>query len=109
MALAQQGRIKHAIKRVKFEDIKFGQTNVWKNRKNYSGEELMDLVCDVFPGSWLPYGSEGMIEPAKEHFKLVHIDSGRLDYIETIHRIHDGEIGNVLAAHVYGNQGGLWN
>ena len=46
----------------------------------------MDLVCDVFPGSWLPYGSEGMIEPAKEHFKLVHIDSGRLDYIETIHR-----------------------
>ncbi len=71
---------------VKFEDIKFGQTNVWKNRKDYSGEELMDLVCDVFPGSWLPYGKEGMIEPAKEHFKLVHEDSGRLDYIETIHR-----------------------
>lgn len=71
---------------VKFEDIKFGQTNVWKNRKSYSGEELMDLVCDVFPGSWLPYGKEGMIEPAKGHFKLVHEDSGRLDYIETIAR-----------------------
>ena len=49
-------------------------------------QELMDLVCDVFPGSWLPYGKEGMIEPAKEHFKLVHVDSGRLDYIETIDR-----------------------
>ncbi len=71
---------------VKFEDIKFGQTNVYKKKHDYSNEELMDLVCDVFPGSWLPYGSEGMIEPAKEHFKLVSIDSGRLDYIETIDR-----------------------
>ncbi len=71
---------------VKFEDIKFGQTNVWKNRKDYSGEELMDLVCDVFPGSWLPYGQEGMEEPAKAHFKLISSDSGRLDYIETIAR-----------------------
>ncbi|HQV51639.1 MAG: class I SAM-dependent methyltransferase [Flavobacteriales bacterium] len=72
---------------VKFEDIKFGETNVYKNRTDYSGEELMDLVCDVFPGSWLPYGQEGMERPAKkEHFKLIHSDSGRLDYIETIHR-----------------------
>jgi cyclopropane fatty-acyl-phospholipid synthase-like methyltransferase len=31
---------------VKFEDIKFGKTNVWKPRKSYTGEELMDLVCD---------------------------------------------------------------
>ena len=58
---------------VKFEDIKFGQTNVWKNRKSYSGEELMDLVCDVFPGSWLPYGQGGHgSSPRKEHFKLIH-------------------------------------
>lgn len=71
---------------VKFEDIQFGKTNVWKNRKDYSGEELMDLVCDVFPGSWLPYGQEGMVRPAKDIFNLVHADSGRLDYIETIHR-----------------------
>ena len=27
-----------------------------------------------------------MTEPAKEHFKLISIDSGRLDYIETIDR-----------------------
>ena len=71
---------------VKFEDIPFGKTDVWKKKHEFTNEELMDLVCDVFPGSWLPYGKEGMIEPAKEHFKLIHVDSGRLDYIETIHR-----------------------
>lgn len=27
-----------------------------------------------------------MTEPAKQRFKLIHIDSGRKDYIETIHR-----------------------
>lgn len=30
-------------------------------------------------------------------------------YVETIRRIHDGAIGDVLAAQVYWNQGGLWN
>ena len=69
---------------VRFEDIPFGRTNVWKRK--HSNEELIDMVCDVFPGSWLPYGKEGMIDPAQEHFKVISIDSGRLDYIETINR-----------------------
>lgn len=30
-------------------------------------------------------------------------------YVETIKRIHDGAIGEVLNAHVYWNQGGLWS
>ncbi|HRP06955.1 MAG TPA: Gfo/Idh/MocA family oxidoreductase [Gemmatimonadales bacterium] len=30
-------------------------------------------------------------------------------YIETIRRIHDGSIGDVLAGQVYWNQGGLWS
>jgi predicted dehydrogenase len=30
-------------------------------------------------------------------------------YVEAIKRIHDGAIGEVLAAQVYWNQGGLWN
>jgi predicted dehydrogenase len=30
-------------------------------------------------------------------------------YIETMRRIHDGAIGEVLSAQVYWNQGGLWN
>jgi cyclopropane-fatty-acyl-phospholipid synthase len=69
---------------VKFEDIPFGKTNIWK--KNFTNEELMDVICDVFPGSWLPYGKEGLIEPASKYFKVISIDSGRLDYMETIER-----------------------
>ena len=49
----------------------------------------MDIICRVFPCSWLPYGKEDLLEPAKENFKLISIDSGRLDYIETIHRLTD--------------------
>lgn len=69
---------------VKFEDIPFGKTNLWK--KEFTNEELMDIICEVFPGSWLPYGKEGLIDPASKYFKVISIDSGRLDYIETIHR-----------------------
>jgi cyclopropane-fatty-acyl-phospholipid synthase len=69
---------------VKFEDIKFGKTDLWK--KDFSNEELMDIICEVFPGSWLPYGKEGLIDPASKYFKVISVDSGRLDYIETIHR-----------------------
>lgn len=69
---------------VKFEDIKFGQTDLWK--KDFTNEELMDIICEVFPGSWLPYGKEGLINPASKYFKVISVDSGRLDYIETIHR-----------------------
>ncbi len=70
---------------VDFKDIKFNQTDL--NKDEFTNEEYMDIICQVFPGSWLPYGKEGLINPAtKEHFKLISIESGRLDYIETIHR-----------------------
>jgi len=69
---------------VKFEDIKFGKTDLLK--KEFTNEELMDIICEVFPGSWLPYGKEGLIDPAMKYFKVISVDSGRLDYIETIHR-----------------------
>ncbi|MFZ4412361.1 MAG: SAM-dependent methyltransferase [Bacteroidales bacterium] len=69
---------------VKFEDIKFNKTNIWK--KEFTDEELIDIICQVFPGSWLPYGKEGLIEPASKYFKVISIDSGRLDYIETINK-----------------------
>lgn len=70
---------------VKFEDIRFGKTDL--SKKEFSNEEYMDIICRVFPGSWLPYGKEGLINPAtEEHFMIISIDSGRLDYIETIHR-----------------------
>ncbi len=69
---------------VKFEDIPFDKTDL--NKKEFTNEELMDIICRVFPGSWLPYGKEGIINPALEHFKVISVDSGRLDYIETIKR-----------------------
>lgn len=69
---------------VKFENIPFDKTDL--SKKEFTDEELMDIICRVFPGSWLPYGKEGLIDPASEHFKVISIDSGRKDYEETIRR-----------------------
>ncbi len=69
---------------VEFENIPFGKTDLTKTE--FSDEELMDIICRKFPGSWLPYGKEGLIDPAGKHFKLISVESGRLDYIETINR-----------------------
>ena len=72
-------------KMVQYKDIPFNKTDLQK--KEFTHEEYIDILCRVFPGSWLPYGKEGLINPATdEHFKLISVDSGRLDYIETIHR-----------------------
>ena len=71
---------------VRFGDIKFNQTDLWKRKEEYTSEELVDILCQIFPGSWLAYGKEGLLNPASPYFKVVSIDSGRLDYIETIKR-----------------------
>ncbi|MFL5843378.1 MAG: SAM-dependent methyltransferase [Solirubrobacteraceae bacterium] len=42
------------------------------------------LMMAMFPGSWLPFGSEQVQRAAAPHFRLVEQSSGRLDYIETI-------------------------
>jgi cyclopropane-fatty-acyl-phospholipid synthase len=42
------------------------------------------LMGRQFPGSFLPYGQEQVIDSARPHFRLVASSSGRLDYIETI-------------------------
>jgi cyclopropane-fatty-acyl-phospholipid synthase len=65
--------------------------------KNMIDSEAMDIHADKgsdayitaltvkhLPGSWLPYGSEMIINAASPYFKPVNISSGRLDYIETI-------------------------
>jgi cyclopropane-fatty-acyl-phospholipid synthase len=54
------------------------------NAPRDSNEYLMALIVNEFPGSWLPYGPEHLINSAKPNFKLVNSHSGRLDYIETI-------------------------
>ena len=71
---------------VRFEDIRFNQTDLWKKKEEYTNEELVDILCQIFPGSWLTHGKEGLIAPASKYFTVVSIDSGRLDYIETIKR-----------------------
>jgi cyclopropane-fatty-acyl-phospholipid synthase len=44
------------------------------------------LLARQFPGSWLPWGQEQVIDCAQPHFALRSSVSGRLDYIETIER-----------------------
>jgi cyclopropane-fatty-acyl-phospholipid synthase len=49
-----------------------------------SDEWYISLLGRQFPGSWLPFGQEQVIDCASPHFRLVSSSSGRLDYIETI-------------------------
>jgi cyclopropane-fatty-acyl-phospholipid synthase len=42
------------------------------------------LMGRQFPGSFLPYGMDQIVQTADPHFRLVSTSSGRLDYIETI-------------------------
>ena len=42
------------------------------------------LMTKTFPGSWLPFGAEQVERNAAPEFRLLHKESGRLDYIETI-------------------------
>ena len=42
------------------------------------------LMQYQFPGAYLPTGSDQVVRTAEPHFRLHSIESGRLDYIETI-------------------------
>jgi cyclopropane-fatty-acyl-phospholipid synthase len=42
------------------------------------------LMAHQFPGSFLPYGQEQVIDCAADRFRLLASSSGRLDYLETI-------------------------
>jgi cyclopropane-fatty-acyl-phospholipid synthase len=42
------------------------------------------LMAHQFPGSFLPYGQEQVIDCAEPRFRLLESSSGRLDYLETI-------------------------
>jgi cyclopropane-fatty-acyl-phospholipid synthase len=54
------------------------------NAKKGTAPHVLALMAKEFPGSWLPYGPEMVIESAQPGFKLIEKSSGRLDYIETI-------------------------
>jgi cyclopropane-fatty-acyl-phospholipid synthase len=62
---------------IDYEDIDF---HADKDSTAY----ILALMVKQFPGSWLPYGSEMVIENAAPFFNLISKSSGRLDYIETI-------------------------
>jgi len=49
-----------------------------------SNEWLFALVEKFYPGSWLPYGEEQIIKAAQPHFKVVSLNNGRRDYLQTI-------------------------
>ncbi|MCY7409359.1 MAG: class I SAM-dependent methyltransferase [Chitinophagales bacterium] len=57
-----------------------GDVNAPKNSDQY----IIALMKKQFPGSWLPYGLEQIEKNAKPWFKIVSVNSGRLDYIESI-------------------------
>ena len=45
---------------------------------------ILALMMHQFPGSFLPFGHEQIVQAAAPRFRLVSAESGRLDYIETI-------------------------
>jgi cyclopropane-fatty-acyl-phospholipid synthase len=62
--------------------IKHEDFDINANKK--SNEYICALNEKLFPGSWLPYGSDMILRNAKPYFMLINISSGRSDYIETI-------------------------
>jgi cyclopropane-fatty-acyl-phospholipid synthase len=63
-----------------------GIEQVTRNVPRDSDAWYVAMMQAAFPGSFLPFGQEQVIRCAEPHFKLVSSVSGRLDYIETIHR-----------------------
>lgn len=54
------------------------------NAPKGSDAHVLALMEKQFPGSWLPYGLEMVVDNANPFFTLISKSSGRLDYIETI-------------------------
>ena len=49
-----------------------------------SNEYIVALLSKFYPGSWLPYGLDQIVDCAKPYFRFVSSNNGRRDYIETI-------------------------
>jgi cyclopropane-fatty-acyl-phospholipid synthase len=54
------------------------------NAPHDSDSFMLARMRKQFPGSWLPYGMEQLVETSAPVFRLVSHSSGRSDYIETI-------------------------
>jgi cyclopropane-fatty-acyl-phospholipid synthase len=55
-----------------------------RNAPKGSDAYYLAVMQAAFPGSWLPFGKDHVVRCAEPHFRLVHAESGRLDYIQTI-------------------------
>ncbi|HEV8356184.1 MAG TPA: class I SAM-dependent methyltransferase [Gemmatimonadales bacterium] len=54
------------------------------NADHDSDAFMLARMRSMFPGSWLPYGSEHLERTSRPWFRIISSSSGRLDYIETI-------------------------
>lgn len=61
----------------KYEDISV------KAEKGSDGY-IVAVLAKFYPGSWLPFGEEHIIRCASPYFKVVSLNNGRLDYLETM-------------------------
>jgi cyclopropane-fatty-acyl-phospholipid synthase len=55
-----------------------------RNAPKGSDAYYLAVMQAAFPGSWLPFGKEQVLRCAEPHFRCLHAESGRLDYIQTI-------------------------
>lgn len=49
-----------------------------------SDQRILASVRAFFPGAWLPRSREHLEAVAAQHFELVHVSDGRLDYVQTL-------------------------
>jgi cyclopropane-fatty-acyl-phospholipid synthase len=49
-----------------------------------SNEYIAAIAKEFFPGSWLPFGEEQIVQVAAPYFEQISHNNGRLDYLQTI-------------------------
>ena len=54
------------------------------NAPKWSDGHIVAVLAKFYPGSWLPFGEEHIIRCAGPYFKVVSLNNGRLDYLETM-------------------------
>src|SRR5262245_38301552 len=50
----------------------------------WSDGHIVAVLAKFYPGSWLPFGEDHIIRCASPYFKVVSLNNGRLDYLETM-------------------------
>ncbi len=61
-----------------------------------STERILARLIRFYPGSWLPGGREQIIAAASDDFRFLRANNGRLDYIETLNRWGQNNLGLIF-------------